>query len=966
MKRILEAFLLVVAFVFLPTSLWLGSRSIAREIAAEADRVGQAQRGRQMAEELQREGSSVSLLEKAVGDFGEGAFIWLFGGEARPVPASELERTLSQAVPRYDLVVLARNSSGAWTPYYSVRRLDELPVQACVTIAAKIASDSVSSLSLALAYRDLSTALGSPMSELNLGSSNRRVLQQFVALDRTRGFLLESFPRTLGKMGAEARMVLISLFDLDEIRANHGVRGIVDRWDQPGIGVAFIAPDGRLVACDHAVSARADIRARLCQQVRERTPWSPDGEDMRGALAFGVPPMGRCNHHSVVVMFSGDGTGQGATSKYIVLSLLFVLSAAVIWRGLRVRPSVALALFGAFIVAIVLPLSGLDPVFRLAAHEHQQKRLVDEKLALHGELRALDVGLREDLRRLFNLTGRVASECRLGEELRRDDPAEGLPVLASYTARLQQEFAAVSGFNVLTVVVGRSRYSRTFNSAVSRNLEAGGRLFHPLMRRMLQWLNANDGGNDGGVDHESGWAAKIAIEFEVTRDVIVANTGADWFARLLYVPNCLSQLRVNLGRIYVRVIPFIVAGQWRYALTVLWDDQTVTRTYLRHRLSEAPYPATATRRIYAVNQTYLHRDSTPPGWQSDAVVVETVLRAERVGGAARKQIDVATGQILLEAVPAEHLFETILAGVRVLPDVNAMVRTVFFTLVCIVLLIAAALAASASAVFLRPLRRLLESLDQVRVGILDRPMTDVTRGDEFGVLAASFNQMLQGLRERELLGQYVSDSVRRAVRDDSFKSAAQKGSHRDMTILFAALGDFHSWCGGRPAREVATLLELHLAAVDEGVSRHGGEIDKVMGEKILVYFDHELLGGAKAAARAAMAVLQHVRASVRTHDPSVTVEAGINSGSVVAGILGAAQVRLAYTVIGDPVNLAARLAAVAHGASGSRVILSGAVYRELADELAAERLAVRQVKGKTQEVEAWQWCEPSTSTSRSG
>ncbi len=287
-----------------------------------------------------------------------------------------------------------------------------------------------------------------------------------------------------------------------------------------------------------------------------------------------------------------------------------------------------------------------------------------------------------------------------------------------------------------------------------------------------------------------------------------------------------------------------------------------------------------------------------------------------------------------------------------------MVRTAFFAMVCIVLLIAAALAASASAVFLRPLRRLLESLDQVRVGILDRPMTDATRGDEFGVLAASFNQMLQGLRERELLGQYVSDSVRRAVRDESFKSAAQKGAHRDMTILFAALGDFHSWCGGRPAREVATLLELHLAAVDEGVSRHGGEIDKVMGEKILVYFDHELLGGAKAAARAAVAVLQHVRASVRAHDPSVTVEAGINSGSVVAGILGAAQVRLAYTVIGDPVNLAARLAALAHGASGSRVILSGAVYRELADEMAAERLAVRQVKGKTQEVEAWQWCEP--------
>ena len=147
--------------------------------------------------------------------------------------------------------------------------------------------------------------------------------------------------------------------------------------------------------------------------------------------------------------------------------------------------------------------------------------------------------------------------------------------------------------------------------------------------------------------------------------------------------------------------------------------------------------------------------------------------------------------------------------------------------------------------------------------------------------------------------------------------------------------------------------------MDRAVTAHGGEIDKVIGEKILVIFDHRFLGGAEGAAVKALAVVRQVRAELaEALPPSVQPVMGLNAGSVIAGMLGADSVRLDYTVIGDPVNLAARLgtlgiwlASVEKDFSG--VLLSGGIAAILGNRIQAKRLPVKQVKGKTQEVEVF-------------
>jgi adenylate cyclase len=77
---------------------------------------------------------------------------------------------------------------------------------------------------------------------------------------------------------------------------------------------------------------------------------------------------------------------------------------------------------------------------------------------------------------------------------------------------------------------------------------------------------------------------------------------------------------------------------------------------------------------------------------------------------------------------------------------------------------------------------------------------------------------------------------------------------------------------------------------------------------------------------------------------------GINSGSVVAGVMGSEKVRLAYTVVGDPVNLAARLAAIAEKDKDDSIIISAVAANNSRLDLSLKKLDIDTVKGKTQSV----------------
>jgi adenylate cyclase len=198
-------------------------------------------------------------------------------------------------------------------------------------------------------------------------------------------------------------------------------------------------------------------------------------------------------------------------------------------------------------------------------------------------------------------------------------------------------------------------------------------------------------------------------------------------------------------------------------------------------------------------------------------------------------------------------------------------------------------------------------------------------------LQAGLNRMVAGLRERQRLRDLFGRHVGVQVARQALERTGLGGEQRQASALFVDLIGSTALASRRPAHEVVATLNALFDAVVEAVGAEGGWVNKFEGDGALCVFgaptdqpDH-----AAQALRSARAL--HVRLlELRTQYPSLDAGIGVSSGVVVAGNVGAEE-RYEYTVIGDPVNEAARLVEEAK-LQPTRVLASQASVEAASDE----------------------------------
>lgn len=174
---------------------------------------------------------------------------------------------------------------------------------------------------------------------------------------------------------------------------------------------------------------------------------------------------------------------------------------------------------------------------------------------------------------------------------------------------------------------------------------------------------------------------------------------------------------------------------------------------------------------------------------------------------------------------------------------------------------------------------------------------------------------------------------------------------REISILFADLHGFTSFSEAHTPQEVTTMLnEYFTSAIPPVVKRFGGQVDRIVGDALMATFnirgdqpDHAL-----QAARAALAIQQITAEIARAHPNWPRFRVGVNTGEAAVGLLGTAGGRT-YTVIGDAVNLAARL----EGAAPVGEVIVGAETARRLPSASTEPMGSIQVKGKTEPVEIY-------------
>lgn len=248
-------------------------------------------------------------------------------------------------------------------------------------------------------------------------------------------------------------------------------------------------------------------------------------------------------------------------------------------------------------------------------------------------------------------------------------------------------------------------------------------------------------------------------------------------------------------------------------------------------------------------------------------------------------------------------------------------------------------------------RRALRSVESGDLDV-DVPVFDTT---ELGLLQAGFNTMVAGLRERERVreefGRQVGEDVARHAMENQVELG---GEVREMAVLFVDLVGSTTLAATRPPTEVVELLNEFFAVVVDVVEQHGGWINKFEGDAALAVFGvpTELPDAAGCALATGRVLASRLTQEVfGGSGQEVRAGIGISAGEAVAGNIGDRR-RYEYTVIGDPVNEAARLCDAAKetddGVAASGAALSRASAREAAQW---SGIGSRHLRGRTAETE---------------
>jgi adenylate cyclase len=203
-----------------------------------------------------------------------------------------------------------------------------------------------------------------------------------------------------------------------------------------------------------------------------------------------------------------------------------------------------------------------------------------------------------------------------------------------------------------------------------------------------------------------------------------------------------------------------------------------------------------------------------------------------------------------------------------------------------------------------PLNSIRDAVEKVAAGDLEATV-EIDDASEIGLLQAGFNRMAGGLRERErirdIFGRHVGEDVARSALDQGTRLG---GEEREIGAIFVDLAGSTSMAQAMPPTEVVRLLNRFFRVVIEVVETESGYVNKFEGDAALCVFGapadcEDPAGKALCAARTLAERLQR-------EVPEIGFGIGVSAGRAVAGNVGSER-RFEYTVIGDPVNEAARL-----------------------------------------------------------
>jgi len=223
-------------------------------------------------------------------------------------------------------------------------------------------------------------------------------------------------------------------------------------------------------------------------------------------------------------------------------------------------------------------------------------------------------------------------------------------------------------------------------------------------------------------------------------------------------------------------------------------------------------------------------------------------------------------------------------------------------------------------------------------------------------LAARLRSLLRtkALQDRlaDLLGQYVSGSIAAEVLRDPF-AVSLGGDRRHVSTLFADIRGYTSMAAQHTPEQALDLLNRYLTVATDAVESHGGTVADLLGDGVFAFFGAPVMhsNDPERAVRAALELQAKAMLLEIPTMPGVRLQTGIGitSGQVIAGNIGSVR-RMHYAVVGDPVNVAARLQAAA---GPGQILVDDSTHDAVRDLVTSQDLGSLRLAGKGDWVRAF-------------
>ncbi len=246
--------------------------------------------------------------------------------------------------------------------------------------------------------------------------------------------------------------------------------------------------------------------------------------------------------------------------------------------------------------------------------------------------------------------------------------------------------------------------------------------------------------------------------------------------------------------------------------------------------------------------------------------------------------------------------------------------------------------------FVEPVILLQESAEATAEGDFNHQLC-LSSGDEFESLGNAFNQMVKGLAERERVASFVSENVLAETADATELLLEPGGEKIQVSVLFCAMPELKNYFSEEKADSLLEFLGQLIDCADAVSRKHGGIIDKIIEGTIMIVFRQRDAGNSHviSACKAAL----EIAAEFPQSDCPLRTVSGIASGEAVSGKIGSKDGKLDHTVIGNPVNLAARLKNQAHIADQTGILLCPHTIRMLKGIGKLRFIERVEIKGRT-------------------